>query len=185
MAKIYHVDLTEDERTSLLKLIKSGKSSPRKINRARILLLADEGKKDQAICEALHTSISTVERTRKKFVEGGLEYALNKRPRPGGRRKLDCKQEAFLVALVCSEPPEGRKTWTMQLLADKLVELGIVDEISDETVCRTLKNNLKPWLREQWCIPKVTPLSPQKVFHRRARECVKSAPNCLAHGRCP
>ena len=75
MAKIYHVDLTEEERSSLLKLIKSGKTSARKINRARILLLADEGKADQTIAQALHTSLSTVGRTRKKFLEGGLEYA--------------------------------------------------------------------------------------------------------------
>lgn len=139
MAKIYHVDLTKEERTSLLKLIKSGKDSARKINRARILLLADEGKKDQTIAEALHISLSTVGRTRKKLVEGGLEYALNERPRPGGRRKLDGKREAFLIALACSDPPEGRTRWTMQLLADKLVEMGVVDEISDETVRRTLK----------------------------------------------
>jgi len=139
MAKIYHVDLTEGERSSLLKLIKSGKTSARKINRARILLLAGEGKTDQTIAQALHTSLSTVGRTRKRFVEGGLEYALNERPRPGGQRKLDGKQEAFLIALACSDPPEGRARWTMQLLADKLVELGVEDEISDETVRRTLK----------------------------------------------
>jgi transposase len=83
--------------------------------------------------------IATVERVRKRFVEEGLEAALNERPRPGGQRKLDGKQEAFLIALACSTPPEGRRSWTMQLLADKLVELRVIDAISDETVRRTLK----------------------------------------------
>lgn len=137
--KIYNVNLTEDERTYLLNLFKGGKHPARKLNRARILLLADEGKNDEAIEEVLHISFSTVKRTRKKFAEGGLEHALNELPRPGGERKLEGKQEAFLVALACSNPPEGRKTWTMQLLADRLVELGTVDSISDETVRRVLK----------------------------------------------
>jgi transposase len=80
-----------------------------------------------------------VERIRKRFVEEGLEAALTERPRPGGQRKLDGKQEAFLIALACSTPPEGRICWTMQLLANRLVALRIVDAISDETVRRTLK----------------------------------------------
>jgi len=83
--------------------------------------------------------VSTLERTRKRFVEGNLERALNESPRPGGKRKLGGKQEAYLVAVACSDPPEGKKRWSMQLLADRLVELGIVEEISDETVRRTLK----------------------------------------------
>jgi len=137
--KIYIVNLTEDERTYLLNLFKGGKHAARKLNRARILLLADEGKTDEAIEEILHIGFSTVGRTRKKFVEVGLEYALSELPRPGGERKLKGKQEAFLIALACSSPPSGRNTWTMQLLADKLVELGTVDSISDETVRRVLK----------------------------------------------
>lgn len=140
--KIYIVNLTENERTYLLNLFKGGKHPARKLNRARILLLADEGKNDEAIEEFLHISSSTVKRTRKKFAEGGLEHALNELPRPGGERRLEGKQEAFLVALACSNPPEGRKTWTMQLLADKLVELGTVDSISDETVRRVLKKKM-------------------------------------------
>lgn len=139
MVKIYGVDLTEDERTSLLTLLRRGKHSSRKLNRVRILLLADEGKTDREIAAALHTSIPTVQRVRQRFVEGNLERALHDRPRPGGRRKLDGKAEAYLVALACSKPPEGQQHWTMQLLADKLVELQLVDEISDETVRRTLK----------------------------------------------
>ena len=140
--KTYIVNLTEDERTYLLNLLKGGKHSARKLNRARILLLADEGKTDEAIEAVLHVGFSTVGRTRKKFVEGGLEYALSELPRPGGERKLKGKQEAFLIALACSNPPSGRKTWTIQLLADKLVELGTIDSISDETVRRVLKKKM-------------------------------------------
>ena len=139
MVKIYCIDLTNDERTFLLDLIKKGRPSARKVTRARILLLANDGKTDTHISEALHTGVATVERTRRKFVEGGVHRALNEQPRPGGRRKLDGKQEAFLVALTCSTPPDGHKRWTMQLLADKLVALELIDEISDETVRRTLK----------------------------------------------
>jgi len=137
--KIYIVDLDEEERPSLLQFIKSGKDSARKINRARILLLADEGKTDKETSEALHTSVPTVQRTRQRFVEGNLEYALNERPRPGGERKLAGKGEATLIALAKSEPPEGRKNWTLQLLADRLVELKVVDDVSYETVRRELK----------------------------------------------
>jgi transposase len=142
MAKIYVVDLTEEERTFLLNLIKSGEHSARKINRARILLLADEDKRDREIAEALHTSVSTVQRTRQRFVEGNLGRALNEDPRPGGQKKLDGKGEAVLLALSRSEPPAGRKKWTMQLLADRLVELKMVDSISDETVRRELKKSV-------------------------------------------
>ena len=139
MAKIYHVNLTEEERESLLKLIRTGKPSARKVNRARILLLTDEGKPDGEIQEALHTSLSTIERTRKRFVEGNLEGALNEKPRGGAPRKLDGKQEASLVALACSPPPSGRIRWTLHLLADRLVQLGVVEEISGETVRLRLK----------------------------------------------
>lgn len=151
MVRIYIVDLTEEERTFLLKFIKSGKHSARKINRARILLLADEGKTDREIAaafrlspqaNALHTTVPTVQRTRQRFVQGNLEYALNERPRPGGPKKLDGRAEAVLIALAHSAPSAGRKSWTMQLLADRLVELKVVDSISDETVRRALKKNL-------------------------------------------
>lgn len=139
MAKIYHVDLSEEEREHLLKLIRTGKPSARKVYRARILLLADEGKLDREIQEALHTSRSTVERTRKRFVEGNLEYAPTEKKRSGAPRKLDGKQEAYLVALACSPPPAGRVRWMLQLLSDKLVELKVVDAISTETVRVRLK----------------------------------------------
>lgn len=139
--KIYIVDLTKEERTQLLEFIKSGKQSARKLNRARILLLADEGKADGEIAEALHTGTATVQRTRQRFVEGNLEGALNERPRPGGQKKLDEKGEAILETLAHSKPPEGRKRWTLQLVADRLVQLKVVDSISYETVRQELKKS--------------------------------------------
>jgi transposase len=139
MNKRYIVDLTADERAGLLALLNKGVAPARKLTRARILLLADEGGTDREIAAALHVHPATVERTRRRFVEGGVERALSERPRPGGRPKLDGKQEAHLIALACSRAPEGRAQWTMQLLADRLVELRVVDAISDETVRRTLK----------------------------------------------
>jgi transposase len=143
MRKIYRVDLTDEERRQLLQFVKSGEHSARKLNRAHILLLADDGQRDRQIAESLHTSVPTVQRTRKRFVEGGLEDALNERPRPGGRirKKLDEKGLALLETLARSEPPEGRKCWTMQLLADRLVELHVVESISDETVRTELKKS--------------------------------------------
>lgn len=139
MAKKYIVTLTDDERTQLLALTKRGKVSARRLTRAHLLLQADAGLSDETIAQTLHIGTATVERLRKRFVEAGLEAALSERPRPGGQRKLDGKQEAFLIALACSAPPEGRTCWTMQLLADKLVDLRVVEAISDETVRRTLK----------------------------------------------
>lgn len=139
MAKKYIVDLSEAERTELRDLIKKGTAKARKLSRAHILLRADEDATDAAIAQALHVSIRTVERTRQKFVEGSLAFALSERPRPGAQRKLDAKGEAHLVALACSTPPEGQAVWTMWLLADELVALGLVESISDETVRRTLK----------------------------------------------
>jgi transposase len=139
--KIYIVDLTKEERTYLLDFIKSGKHAARKLNRARILLLADEGKPDSEIAEALHTGTATIQRTRQRFVEGNLEGGLNERPRLGGPKKLDEKGEAILETLAHSKPPEGRKRWTLQLLADRLVQLKIVESISYETVRQELKKN--------------------------------------------
>lgn len=140
--KIYHVNLTADEKADLQTLIGKGKTAARKITRARILLLADVGKKDDAIMASLQTGRSTVERTRKKFIEGGVAWAINEKPRPGGQHKLDAKAEATLIALACSDAPEGRSSWTMQLLADQLVDMGMVDSISDETVRRYLKKTI-------------------------------------------
>jgi transposase len=139
MAKKYVVDLTEEERASLQQLLQAGSNRARRLTRARILLLADDDATDEEIVSALKVGRSTVERTRRRFVEGGVERALHDRPRPGKPRKLNGKQEAMLVALACSDPPEGRQRWTMQLLAGRLVELKVVDAISDETVRLTLK----------------------------------------------
>jgi transposase len=139
MAKRYLVTLSDDERAHLLVLTKKGKVAARKLTRAHILLQADVGVADTAIATGLHVGTATVERIRKRLVEEGMEAALSERPRPGGRRKLAGKQEALLTALACSTPPDERSRWTMQLLADKLVELQQVESISDETVRRTLK----------------------------------------------
>ena len=139
------VRLPVEERASLERMVSSGRDAARKLLRARILLKADISNKetgwtDEEIAEALETSKLTVYRVRKQWVEEGLEAVLSRR-KPSGRqyRKLDGAQEARLIALACSPPPEGRTRWTMQLLADRLVELKIVDEISDDTVHRTLK----------------------------------------------
>jgi transposase len=139
VVKKYIVDLSGEERALLLRLTSKGKASARKVKRAHSLLLAAEDKPDEYIAEALHLGLSTVARTRQKFVEGGLEFALSEGPRPGAARKLAGKQEAFLVALAGSQPPQGRKVWSMQLLAERLVSLGMVEAIADETVRRTLK----------------------------------------------
>lgn len=137
------VRLSGAQREQLEQLATTGKSSAASITRARILLKSDadgEGWGDDRIAEALDTSPATVARVRKKFVEQGLEAAVQ-RKRPTGRRyrKLDGKAEARLVALACSKPPDGRARWTLKLLADKLVELEVVEAIDPATVHRTLK----------------------------------------------
>ncbi len=139
MATRYIVDLTDEERADLTALLHKGTTSARRLNRAHILLQADMGRSDPAIAQALHVGESTVHRTRERFVEEGLTAALSERPRPGGTRSLAGKQEAFLVALACTDAPAGRAHWTLQLLAERLVELKQVETISDETVRRTLK----------------------------------------------
>jgi transposase len=138
-AKKYLVWLTAEERDQVEALLKRGRIGARVSARARILLHAHDGATDGAIAAAVRVGGATVERTRRKFVEGGLDWALHERPRPGGTRKLDGKQEAFLVATACSTPPDGRPRWTLQLLADRLVAVQVVDAISDETVRRTLQ----------------------------------------------
>ena len=137
-AKKYVVDLTNDERDALLQLIRKGKPSARKVKRARILLKAAAGLTDTQIAAVLNTGEATVERTRKRFVEAGLD-ALNERPRAGARPKLKGKQEAHLIALACSKAPEGRQRWTLRLLAGKVVELGFAESFSREAVRRVLK----------------------------------------------
>ena len=138
-AKLYKVDLSEDERAELFELIRKGKPAARKVNRARILLKADEGMTDADIGKALNTSCSTVERTRKRLVEGGLAKALNEDPRPGRAAKLSGREEAHLIAIACSEAPDGHDHWTLRLLADKVVELGFAESFSHEAVRKRLK----------------------------------------------
>jgi transposase len=136
--KKYVVALTAEERTTLEQLLVRGKSSARKLTRARILLQADEGFTDEEITAALNVSIATVERTRQRFAEANLE-ALDELPRPGGQRKLSGKQEAHLIAVACTPAPGGQARWTLQLLADQVVELGFADSIARETVRQVLK----------------------------------------------
>jgi transposase len=139
MAKRYVIELTEEEQTQLRDLLRRGKASVRMVTRARVLLKADEGRTDEAIAAALDVGTATVGRIRRRFVEEGLERALRERPRPGQRRRLSGKQEAHLIAVACSTPPEGRARWTLRLLAGKVVELGFVPSISPETVRQVLK----------------------------------------------
>src|SRR5262249_50303100 len=144
--KKYIVTLTAEERRGLHDLIAAGKAAAQKLAHARLLLKADAADggpawPDHRIAEALEVSTATVERVRQRFVEQGLEAALVRKPqdRPSRLPKLDGRAEARLIALACSAPPEGRREWATQLLADKLVELEVVDSISDETVRRALK----------------------------------------------
>jgi transposase len=145
MKKKYIVTLTEEERRMLQEMLSRGKAAARKLMHARILLKADAAAggpawDDQRIAEALEVGRATVERVRKEFVEEGLEVALERRkPRRVYPRKLDGDGEAHLIALACQAPPEGRSRWTLKLLADRMVELEYVDEISYQTVRRTLK----------------------------------------------
>ncbi len=136
--KKYIIDLSAEEREQLRQLITRGTPSARKVTRARILLHAADGLSDEQISAALKTGIATVERTRQRFVEEGLE-CLNERPRPGQRRKLSGKQEAHVIAVACTSAPDGRSRWTLQLLADKVVELKYADSIARETVRQMLK----------------------------------------------
>lgn len=137
--KRYIVELTAEERASLEALTRRGVASARRLKRALVLLAADDGDKDEEIAAKVRTHRTTVEHLRRRFVEEGLEAALAEHSRPGKARLLDGRQEAYVIALACSEPPTGRVRWTMQLLADRLVELQVAESISDETVRRTLK----------------------------------------------
>jgi transposase len=135
----YVVDLNEEERARLKSMLSKGKSSARKQARARILLKADEGMLNQDIMSALDVSETMVYRARQRFVEEGLEAALRDKPRPGQKPKLDDKQCAHLIAIACSDAPDGHDHWTLRLLADKVVELGFTEEFSHEGVRGVLK----------------------------------------------
>ena len=137
--KEYEVELTDDERARLVAFTAKGIAAARELRRARILLLAAEDRLDAEVAGAVGCCPATVARVRRRYAEAGVEAALRDRPRPGAAPLLDGKGEAFLVALAFADPPEGEGGWTMQLLADRLVALGVVGRISDETVRRTLK----------------------------------------------
>jgi transposase len=144
--KKYLVTLTAEERNQLGGLISSGRRSARTLTRARVLLKADQADggpawDDTRIADALGCGRRTVERVRQRFVESGLESALNHKPqdRPSRTPVLDGAAEARLIAVACSEPPDSRATWTLTLLADKLVELEVVGSVSRDTVRRTLQ----------------------------------------------
>ena len=141
------VTLSADERTQLRALLRRGTASARRLTRARILLKADEDLPDVAVAAAVGVGIATVHRIRQRCVEEGLEVALGERRRKGGTPKFTPKQHAHVIALACSTPPAGHARWTLRLLADRVVELGLVERCSRETIRRTLKK---------------TPLSPGK-----------------------
>ena len=152
----YIVELTEEERESLQTFVNNGNKLARKVKRAQILLAADRGYPDRDIAELLSVGTSTVYRAKKRFVERAFESVLDDEPRPGGKRILSGKEEATLVAVACSKPPEGRARWTMQLLADAFVSMSDHTSLSDETVRRRLnEKKIKPWQEKMWCIPKV------------------------------
>jgi transposase len=168
--KKYIVELTTEQREELSHMISTGKASARQLTHARILLKADQGPdgpgwSDAQIQEALDISTGTVGRVRKRCAEAGVQVAiLPQQTQRMRRRRLDGSQEAYLIALVCSTPPEGSARWTLRLLASSLVELGYVEHISHETVRQILlANELKPWIKKQWCIP--TAPDAEFVYH--------------------
>ena len=149
--KKYRVFLNGKKRSELKRLVNTGTNKARRINRARILLLSDEspggksegmGKTDTEIIGSLGVSARTVASTRQRYVEEGMEAALNEKPRSGKPPKLTGRDEAMLTLIACSEPPEGRVRWSIRLLTDKVIELDIVDSISRETVRQYLKKGL-------------------------------------------
>ncbi len=159
MSKHRKVTLTDEQRQELEALIHAGNAPARTQTRARILLLSDTNKSkahsEKRIAATMMCSAQTVHNVRHRFIEhNDLSTALYDQPQPGQAPKITGEVEAKLVAMICSDPPEGRKRWTLQLVADKLVELKILDSISDVAVMKCLKNELKPWRVKSWCIPK-------------------------------
>lgn len=141
MAKHYILNLTDDERAALEDLVSRNRISRLKLQRAQILLKADEGMTDADIADEIGAGTATVERIRKRAVLEGIEAALERRPQQGPSRppKLDGRAEAHLIKLACSEPPDGASRWTLSLLADKLVQLEVLDSVSRTTIHRGLK----------------------------------------------
>jgi transposase len=152
----YRITLTPGERAQLRDFVHAGKGRFRRLKRAQIVLAAASGASDAAIAKTISVGTSTVYRTKRRFVEEGLEAALSEEPRPGADRKLAAKEEALLVATACSTPPTGRARWTLALLAGEMVRLTKHRSLSSETIRRRLsENQLKPWQKKMWCIPKV------------------------------
>lgn len=139
MEKIYHVDLTPKQRKHLQKIVRVGSNKAKVIARAHILLKSDEGKTDKEIADWLYIDEETVRRTRQRFWNEGMEIALNGNPYPTPEPTLTDEQEAYLVALACSDPPEGYAQWTIELLTEKMIAEGVVLSISREKVRLTLK----------------------------------------------
>ena len=152
----YRVNLNEAERAQLTAMLSGGRHAARKLKRAQILLAADVGVGDGEIARSVSVGGSTVYRTKRRFVEGNLDLALSEEARSGAARKLSGKETALLIATACSAPPEGRKRWTLDLLADQMVRLTGHEGLSRETVRRRLnEDDLKPWRRDMWCIPRI------------------------------
>jgi transposase len=158
--KKYIVELSAPQREELTHMILTGKAAARELTHTRILLKADAGAhgpgwSDTQIAEALEISPGTVARVRKRCATTSVQEAILPAPTSRmRRRRLDGTQEAYLIALVCSAPPDGAVRWTLRLLASTLVELGYVETVSHETVRQVLlANELKPWIKHQWCIP--------------------------------
>jgi transposase len=136
----YKVNLSKAERKRLQELIQSEAPRNRRVKHAKILLESDLGKSAAKVADWVGVGHSTVERTRQRYAENGMEAALSDKPRPGAVPKLDGKQQAFVIALACSDTPDGQERWSMQMLADKMVELGVVEQaVSHDTIGRVLK----------------------------------------------
>ena len=139
MKKEYKIELSQEERNQLKKLTTQGTEKVRKVKRAKILLLADEGEKDKKIAERVEVSVGTVERIRKRYGQEGLEEAVNEKPRSGRPIGISAQTRAKVTALACTKAPAGRSKWTLRLLADKVVELEYIDSISYQSVRNILK----------------------------------------------
>ena len=184
MVKMYRVSLSEAERLLLQKTVSSGTASARRLAHARVLLKSDEGPEgpgciDTVIAEAVEISVSTVKRVRQRCVQEGMEAALRHRPPHVPKScKLDGKQEAHLTALACSTPPEGRKRWTLRVLAARFAVLECGEVVSHELVRRTLgRNDLKPHLKQQWCIPDKDTLCQEVAAWEAARNALGASVN--------
>jgi Homeodomain-like domain len=159
----YRIELSEEQRQELIEISKNGKKSAKQVNHANVLLMADAGAvagrwRDEDISQALNMHINTVAGIRKKFVVEGVQPALQRKQRetPPTQSKMDGKQEAYLIAICCSNPPQGRVRWTIKLLTKELVSRKIIVSIGRETVRNKLNQiELQPWKTERFCIPEV------------------------------